>query len=77
MVKISVYIDTGNVYEYEVADEGSAREHGAAIIATGYRSAQADRPEILTWWPPHRISKVKIALDAPSNTAYLDTQRAT
>jgi hypothetical protein len=77
MPKISVYIDTGNVYEYEVVSEASAREHADAIIKTGYRSVQTDELTILTWWPPHRIAKVKVALDGPSATAYTDTPRAT
>jgi hypothetical protein len=77
MVKISVYIDTGNVYEYEVGNEATAREHADAIIKTGYRSVQTDALTTLTWWPPHRISKVKVALEGPSATAYTDTPRAT
>ena len=77
MPKISVYIDTGNVLEYEVATEATAREHADAIIKTGYRSVQADDPLTLTWWPPHRITKVKIKLDEPSATAYTDSVRAT
>ena len=77
MPKISVYIDTGNVLEYEVGTEAAAREHADAIIKTGYRSVNADSPLVLTWWPPHRIAKVKIALDEPSETAYTDRVRAT
>lgn len=77
MPKISIYIDTGNVLEYEVATEASAREHADAIIKTGYRSVQTDDPLTLTWWPPHRIAKVKIKLDEASATAYTDTVRAT
>ena len=76
-MKISVYIDTGNVFEYEVASEATAREHADAIIKTGYRSVQTDDPTTLTWWPPHRIAKVKVSLDAPSETAYTDSVRAT
>jgi hypothetical protein len=77
MPRISVYVDTGNVHEYDVPTEAAAREHADAIIKTGYRSAQTDDPLVLTWWPPHRISKVKIKLDAPSATAYTDKVRAT
>jgi hypothetical protein len=77
MPKISVYIDTGNVLEYEVGSEASAREHADAINKTGYRSVQTDDPLSLTWWPPHRIAKVKIKLDEPSATSYTDTARAT
>jgi hypothetical protein len=77
MPKISVYVDTGNVYEYSVGSEAAAREHADAIIKTGYRSVQGDELTTITWWPPHRIAKVKIALDGPSATAYTDTPRAT
>lgn len=72
MVKIQVYVDTGNVFQYEVESEDKAREHAEAIIRTGYRSAQADEPTVLTWWPPHRITKVKMMLDAKSTTKYFD-----
>src|SRR5690349_5113242 len=47
MVKISIYIDTGNVYEYDVPTEATAREHADAIIKTGYRSVQTDALTIL------------------------------
>lgn len=77
MAKISIYIDNGNVYEYDVATEAAAREHADAIIKTGYRSVQTDELTTLTWWPPHRINKVKVALGEPSATAYTDTPRAT
>jgi hypothetical protein len=77
MPKISVYIDTGNVLEYEVGNEAKAREHVAAIIATGYRSVDTDNPLILTWWPPHRLMKVVVTLDEASVTAYTDKTRAT
>ena len=73
-IKISVYIDTGNVWEYEVDSPASAREHADAIVKTGYRSQQESSGP-LTWWPPHRISKVKISDGGESN--YLDKQRAT
>lgn len=77
MPKISVYLDNGNVLEYDVGSEASSREHADAIIKTGYRSVQEDNPLILTWWPPHRIAKVKIALEGPSETSYTDKVRAT
>lgn len=76
-MKISVYIDNGNVFEYEVETERAAREHADAIIKTGYRSVTEDEPDVLTWYPPHRILKVKVALGAPSTTAYFDKARAT
>ena len=53
---ISVYLDDGRVFEYEVANELKVREHTSAIIATGYRHNDGDEFE---HYPPHRISKVK------------------
>lgn len=71
-VRVQVYIDTGNVHEYEVASESEGREHAAAIIATGYRSATVNNPKRLTWFPPHRINKVVLLLLESSNTKYFD-----
>lgn len=71
-VKISIYVDNGNVFQYEVATEAKAREHAAAIIATGYRSVQGDSPNTLTWFPPHKINKVVVALPVKSSTKYFD-----
>jgi hypothetical protein len=71
-LKIQVYVDTGNVFEYEVGNEAKAREHAAAIIATGYRSVNEDDPLTLTWFPPHRINKVVVKLNENSTTKYFD-----
>lgn len=68
--KISVYIDTGDVYSY--GTDSSAREHVSAIVKTGYRSV--DSNGTLTHWPPHRITKV-VATNC--NTMYPDTVRGT
>lgn len=72
MVTIEVYVDTGNVFRYKVEDESKAREHAEAITRTGYRSVQADKSDILTWWPSHRIVKVKMYLNTESSTKYFD-----
>lgn len=77
MTTISVYIDNGNVYSYEVGTEESAREHAAAIVQTGYRSVSAESGRQLTWFPPHRIVKVKLILEADSSTQYTDNVRGT
>ena len=71
-VKIYVYIDTGNVFTYEVEDEAKAREHAAAIIATGYRSIRKTNTEHMDWFPPHRINKVTLKLDKSSTSKYFD-----
>ena len=72
-MKVSVYLDDGRVFEYEVADPIKGREHAAAIIKTGYRHSDGDD---LEWYPPHRIQKVKVA-GACESTQYKDTARAT
>jgi hypothetical protein len=75
MNKVSVYVDTGNVYEYEVSDPMKGREHAAAIVATGYRHTPEGSND-LEWFPPHRIDKVKVAGGGES-TGYKDKARAT
>lgn len=77
LTTISVYVDNGNVYEYEVNSEAKAREHAASIVATGYRSVSADSPTILTWFPPSRILKVVMTLPEPSSTKYFDRIKST
>lgn len=74
---ISVYIDDGVVYDYEVESMHAAREHASAIVATGYRSVQAASPYTLTHYPPHRITKVKITAPTPIQSAYYDRVRGT
>ncbi len=59
-IVISIYIDNGNVFEYDVKTPSSAREHVSAIIATGYRHSDPTAPDELVHFPPHRISKVKM-----------------
>lgn len=74
---ISVYLDDGRVYDYDVSNASQAREHSAAIIAGGYRSVQAEEPNILTHYPPHRITKVKVVGNQPVQTNYTDRVRGT
>ena len=71
--KVSVYLDDGRVFEYEVASPMKGREHAHAIIAGGYRHSEG---EDLEWYPPHRILKVKVVGGCESS-AYRDTTRAT
>jgi hypothetical protein len=58
MTKISVYLDDGRVFDYEVDSTMKAREHIYAIIQTGYRHTPSESSD-LEWYPPHRIVKVK------------------
>lgn len=59
MNKVSVYLDSGIVFEYDVDSAAKGREHASAIIKTGYRHTLQDS-EDLEWFPPHRIDKVKV-----------------
>jgi hypothetical protein len=72
MVNLSIYIDDGNVFEYSVTSEAKAREHMAAIVKAGYRSVSSDQPDLITWWPAHRILKVVAKLEGASSTKYPD-----
>ena len=73
MIKISVYIDDGRVFDYEVASPDKAREHTHAIVTTGYRHCQKG---LLEHYPPRRITKVKAA-GKGIDTTYPDKVRGT
>ncbi len=75
MSKVTVYLNTSVKFSYEVSDPIKGREHAAEIIATGYRHT-AKGSEDLEWFPPHRISKVKVEGGGES-TDYRDTASAT
>lgn len=63
MNTISVYLDDGRIFEYDVKDESKAREHASAIVLTGYRHNDG---VVFEHYPPHRILKVK-ASNIPTN----------
>lgn len=58
MTTIKVYMDDGRVFEYDIESADKAREHSAAIIASGYRSTDNDAGT-MEHYPPNRILKVK------------------
>lgn len=70
-VTVQVYLDNGLVFEYDVKNQASAREHADAIVRTGYRSVQDGT---FTAYPPHRILKVKFE---GASTSYPDRVRGT
>lgn len=70
---VSVYLDDGRVFEYEVANPMKGREHAAKIIVGGYRHTEGND---LEWYPPHRIDKVKI-IGTCESSLYVDRTRAT
>ncbi len=73
--KISVYLDDGRVFEYDVATAEKGREHASKIIRYGYRHTPEETDE-LEWYPPARIDKVKVSGGGESSH-YRDTTRAT
>lgn len=62
--QIQVYLDNGNIYEYDVKGYHSAREHSAAIVKDGYRHNPGKG--YMEHFPPHRIVKVKVVGDVPT-----------
>ena len=74
-ISIEIYTDDAVVYSYETSTPEKAREHAAAIIATGLRST-TDQHDDLVWYPPHRIVKVVIRGGA-TDTKYRMKVRAT
>lgn len=73
MTKVSVYLDDGRVFDYDVKSVSKGREHASAIIKTGYRHSEE---EDLEWYPPHRIEKVRVEGGCESSL-YKDKTRAT
>ena len=53
---ISVYMDDGRIFSYDVNSEEKVREHASAIVMGGYRHCVN---EIFEHYPPWRILKVK------------------
>ena len=72
-ITISVYVDTGVIYDYTVIGHASAREHVSAIVRDGYRRVEGNT---LTHFPPQRILKVK-AVGGDISTMFPDTVRGT
>jgi hypothetical protein len=64
--RISVYIDDGRIFEYEVESADKVREHSAAIVRDGYRHNDG---KVFEHYPAWRILKVKSS-DVP--TSYPD-----
>lgn len=73
-ITLAVYIDDGNVYEYDVANAAKAREHASAILNTGFRNTP-DGTDDLEWLPVHRI--VKVVAKGAGESMYKTTHRAT
>lgn len=69
---LSIYLDTGVVFEYDVLTKESVREHASAIVMGGYcRVSPEGRFE---HYGPHRILKVT---STGMDTMYPDRVRST
>jgi hypothetical protein len=68
---ISVYLDDGRIFEYDVPSAEKVREHASAIVKDGYRHNDGI---IFEHYPPHRILKVKSLY---ISTNYPDTVKGT
>ncbi len=72
--RISVYIDDGRVFFYDVVHAEKAREHASEILRSGYRHMWKEGE--MEWYPVHRIRKVKIE-SAGMDSMYYDETRGT
>jgi hypothetical protein len=73
-VTISVYLDDGRVFSYDVVSADKAREHAHAIAQTGYR--HNDGAGTFEHYPAHRVLKIK-ASGGVVPTAYPDKASGT
>lgn len=56
MVTITVYMNDGRCFNYEVEDSIKAREHAHRIINFGWRNVTTEG--IMEYYPTHMINKV-------------------
>ena len=75
MTTVSIYMDDGRVFDYNVRSPFKGREHASKIVRYGYRHTPKGSDD-LEWYPPYRIDKVKVSGGAES-TQYRDVVRAT
>lgn len=55
MTKITIYMQDGRTFSYEVVDAVKAREHAHRITNFGWRNIEND---IMTYYPIHQVLKV-------------------
>jgi len=63
VTKVSVYMDDGRVFTYEVSDSVKAREHAHRIITTGWRNAVNG---VMEYYPVHQV--LKVTFEDPKDT---------
>lgn len=56
---ITVCLDDGRMYSYDVYGALKAREHSASIVATGYQ--HNDGKGDFVYYPPHRVAEVRVS----------------
>jgi hypothetical protein len=55
--ELTVYLDDGRTYSYDLPSQEKATEHASAIVSEGYRHTHDGGFE---QYGPHRIKKVKV-----------------
>ena len=55
MITISIYMQDGRVFQYDVINAIKAREHAHRIINYGWRNIVND---VMEYYPTHQINKV-------------------
>ncbi len=60
MTTISVYMQDGRIFEYEVTNATKGREHAHRIITTGWRNWEDGKE---CYYPVHQILKVTFDMD--------------
>ena len=59
MVKITVYLQDGRTFSYDVEDAVKAREHAHRIINYGWRNIENG---CMNYYPTHQVLKVKFKM---------------
>lgn len=66
MCLISVYLQDGRIFEYEVANSTKAREHAHRIINFGWRNWEEGRE---CYYPTHQVLKVTFSMEQKGEMA--------
>ena len=66
MTKISVYLQDGRIFEYDVVNATKAREHAHRIINYGWRNWEEGRE---CYYPVHQVLKVTFPMDTKDEMA--------
>lgn len=66
MITISVYLQDGRVYKYDVVNAVKAREHAHRIVNYGWRN---NEDGVECYYPVHQVLKVTWPMPEPDELA--------